>query len=165
MHIIWALINVSAFIALAYLLFRYTSLINKRVGIIPALLFILGIVNMLSSVTPTKSTSDVITINEADTTGLSIQSKNIPLSDNKLSRILLNITYQYDLSKTNINVLGAYTSPSGLVAGTKWESNLINISKKDKNTFTYYVSGSYNWSILGISIYKQTKYFEQDFRL
>lgn len=164
-YLLWALINVAVFIGAFYLFIRYTSLINKRVGVFPALIFILGSLSMLSSASPTKNISDNTIFNETDNQGLSPHSKKFILLDNKLSKIIIGIQYQYDLSKTDITVLSAYTSVSGLIAGTKWESNGIQISKKDKNTFTYNVYGHYKWSILGIQVYTQYKYFEQDFTL
>lgn len=165
LHLVWALINAAAYIGVFYLFIRYTSLINKRIGVFPALIFVLGITTMLSSITPNKNTNDNITINEADTTGFSQKHQYITMVNNKLVRVIISIQYQHDRSKTVTKILSAYTTQSGLVFGTKWKSNGINISKKDNNKFTYHVRGSYIWSILGIPIYVQSKYFKHDFSL
>lgn len=169
-YLLWILINAATLIGAIYLFIHYTRLINKRIGTFPALIFIVAIIGNINSVSSTSpSEHKTVVLNSADNTGYSTELKNIvrteklknvTLAENKLVELKLAIHYRYDSTKKSIIPLNAYTTRSGFVGGINWELDNISVHKTANNTYSYYVHGLYDWRILGLKIYTQSKSFE-----
>ncbi len=57
--------------------------------------------------------------------------------------------------------INAYSGTTGLVMGTKWKSQNINVLKTaNDNKFKYVVYGVIEWKLLGATLYTQTKVYE-----
>lgn len=69
----------------------------------------------------------------------------------------MRIIYGKDKHENTIPT-AAYTSNSGFVAGTKWIPKSIEINKEN-NKYSYSVVGIVEWSLLGTTVYTQSKTF------
>lgn len=161
LYFLWILINAITIIGAFYLFIHYTSLINKRIGTFPALIFIVAIFGSISSVSNTITTKNKsIEFNSADNNAYSTELKNVILAQNKLVTLNLAIHYQNDSTKNTVLPLEAYTVRSGFVGGVNWELDNIFVHKIENNTYSYYVNGLCDWRILGLKIYTQSLSFE-----
>ncbi|NGM73749.1 hypothetical protein [Sphingobacterium sp. SGL-16] len=160
-YLSFCVLNVVSFILLIYYFFKCTSLINKRIGIIPAIIFFFGALSLLSSSLPSETSkkSNDITLNHfSDKAGIP-DFKNIIIDDKEFARLSIDVQYQEFPYAQNVP-LSIGTSFTGLAAGVKWNQRIIDITPIKNNLFQYYVSGEYKWSFLGINIYTQSKRFE-----
>lgn len=166
-YFLWLIINASILFGAIYLFFRYTRLINKRVGTIPAVLFVVFSLSSISSISSanTEMKDKTIIFNTTDSHAYTPKLKAITIDENMLSKILFLIDYQYNTTKTTLIPLRAYTSQSGFIGGIQWVQNDIQINKTSANTISYQVRGEYSWLILGRNIYKQAKNYTGDISL
>lgn len=166
-YFLWMLINATVLFGSIYLFFRYTRLINKRVGTIPAVLFVVFSLSFISSISPENNAmkDKTIIFNTTDSHAYTPKLKAITIDENMLSKILFLIDYQYDTTKTALIPLRAYTSQSGFIGGIQWVQNDIQINKTSANTISYQVTGQYSWRILGMNIYTQDKSYNGDIEL
>lgn len=160
LELIWALLNLSLFVSFIIICFKSAKLIKERVGLLVAIIFVMGSVSLISRPRKEKI-ADVKTdiINPANSEkafkGNSF-FKTITLEDNLISNIKLSVLVgENDLE---VKILDAYCNRSGYVSGTEW--NLTNVHVvNDKNFGNYTVSGTMEWKIFGINVYSESKFF------
>ena len=160
-YLSFCVLNGVSFILLIYYFFKCTSLINKSIGIIPAIIFFLGAPTLLSSFTTSEipEKSNHITLNNPLNAG-GWQHKYTVIDDKQFARLIMSLHYQ-ELNKSQPPLLlSAGSSLNGLVGGVKWNQKSIDFIPTANNSIQYYISGEYKWSFLGINIYTQSKRFE-----
>ncbi|HLS37061.1 MAG TPA: hypothetical protein VK023_02205 [Sphingobacterium bovisgrunnientis] len=164
-YLSWCVLNGVSFILLLYHFFKCTSLINKKIGVIPALIFFIALPSLLSSyhnANQPKETkeSNFITFNKPSNNIGSPYHNYYVIDDKQFARLFISLMYQKSINPQQYTPLSAGTNLSGLVAGVKWKQISLNITPLGNNSFQYHVSGQYEFSFIGIKIYNQSKRFE-----
>lgn len=168
-YLLWSLLNIALGVLFIYLCFKATKLINERIGLLASLVFVFGILAIMSSsriqeaeretskgllTTWEYKPSDSINRN-------STYIMRIDLETNLISKYQLLINYCKDKTGKNIYPLSATVSTTGFVMGTKLKPIFINIKKSDENNkFEYAINVNVNWRLLGADFIYQSKLFE-----
>lgn len=166
-HLIWGLLNLGLLIYFIITCFKLVKVARNHIGGLATIVFVFG---LLSFVSGSKSDSNATKVNQTKTFKFALKD-SIELNSGKFSHIILenNWVTKYDLflnsgkeSTSQKNTpISAYSGTTGLVMGTKWNPQNINILKtSDNNKFKYVVHGIVDWKLLGATIYTQPKIYE-----
>lgn len=160
-YLSFCVLNVISFLLLIYYIFKCTAMINKKIGIIPAVFFFFALPSLLSSFSSSNipKKSNYITLNTSSDKVWTSDRKTIVMEDQKFSKLTLEIQYQETDAIKN-TPLSIGTSQTGLMAGINWLQKSISITPIKDNTYHYDVLGQYEWSFLGLKLYTQTKHFK-----
>lgn len=168
-YLLWSLLNIALGVLFIYLCFKATKLINERIGLLASLVFVFGILAIMSSsriqeAERETSKGHLTTWEYTPADSLDSNSTHImriDLEKNLISKYQLLINYCKDKDGDIIYPLSASVSTTGFVIGTKLKPVLINIKKSDeKNKFEYAIHVNINWRLLGADIIYQSKLFE-----
>jgi len=161
-ELIWGILNIIIFIYFIIICFKSVKIIKEKIGVLAALVFVLGILSFASKQND-KNLADknIDFLNQTNPkkafNGNSF-FQEVKLEDNLSSKIRLSILVG---EKGNeLIILNANCSREGFVSGANWNVENIDIDKqKDKNYCNYFVSGFMEWKILGITLYSERKTF------
>lgn len=156
---IWIIINTVALIAAIYLFYHYTRLIYRRVNAFVAIIFVFLSLNFLGRNVQNNQKTNKIQLN-TNTQSLEAEKfENIVVQDTYLSKIYLSVSYKQEYRTQTTVPLTVESYQSGLLFGRFWEQSHISLQKTSNTEFSYIITGTYDWRLLGISIFKQSKSF------
>ncbi len=167
-YFLWTLLNFGLLVVFIGICFRATKFIKEKLGLVASVIFVFG---LLSFVINSGNKDDVVkkgnsrekdfifkSMTEIEPNTLTY-SDNI-LEKNFLSDINLGVAFGQEKSTKNKVAVDGNSSISGLVGGHKWEPLSLIVNKHPlSNKWTYEVTGSLKWKLLGTTIYSQFKTF------
>lgn len=166
-HLIWGLLNFSLLIYFLIICFKLVKVARNHIGGFATIVFVFG---LLSFVGGPKSDSNAVKVNQTKTFEFALKD-SIELNSGKFSHVILenNWVTKYDLflnsgkeSTSQKNTpISAYSGTTGLVMGTNWKPQNIEVLKtSDNNKFKYVVHGIVEWKLLGATLYTQSKVYQ-----
>lgn len=166
-YLLWGLLNIGLLIFFIVVCFRATKLIRKKIGIIAAIIFILGLLSFIGNPNNgdkkvnSNQTKTFVLHHEDSLIRNSTYLLNIDLGKTLISRYKLYIQYGKNKEgQTNIPI-SAYSYTTGFVSGTNWKPLSISVNQtNDNDKFEYQVDGVVKWSLLGITVYSEPKQWE-----
>jgi hypothetical protein len=129
-YLLWSLLNIALGVLFIYLCFKATKLINERIGLLASLVFVFGILAIMSSSriqeAERETSKGLLTTWEykpADSINRnSTYIMRIDLETNLISKYQLLINYCKDKDGKNIYPLSATVSTTGICNGNKIET-------------------------------------------
>lgn len=167
MYLIWGLLNIGLLIYFLTICFKVTKLIREKMGLFVTVFFVLTLLSFIGnankeSYSKSGNSNQTKTWENTSKDSLNLYMPNlsrIEMENNLVTSYNLEVFYVKD-KNNNIVPKSAYTSNTGLIAGTKWTPILIDINEtNDKNKYSYTVIGVVDWNLLGITFYSQNKSF------
>jgi hypothetical protein len=166
-HLIWGLLNLSLLIYFIITCFKLVKVAKNQIGGFAAIVFVFG---LLSFMFGSKSDINENKLSKTKTFKFAL-GDSLEQNYSKFSHVILenNFVTKYDLfinsgkeitSQKNTPI-SAYSGTTGLVMGTKWKPQNINVLKTaDDDILKYVVYGIVEWKLLGAKVYKQSKVFQ-----
>ena len=166
-HLIWGLLNLSLLIYFIITSFKLVKVAKNQIGGFAAIVFVFG---LLSFVCGSKSDINENKLSKTETFNFALED-SLEQNSGKFSHVILenNFVTKYDLfinsgkeitSQKNTPI-SAYSGTTGLVMGTKWKPQNINVLKTaDDKILKYVVYGIVEWKLLGAKVYTQSKVFQ-----
>lgn len=162
LYLLWALLNIGLLIFFIAICFKAAKLVRKEVGILATIVFVFGLLSF-AGISPNSNEVKSWTFNpQGNLPNNSISyTPPIVLEKTLICNYDLKIAYRQD-KNTNLNVpFKAFSSREGFICGTNWRPFSIIVNKtKDNSKFEYQVGGIIEWSLLGFTIYSQTKWYK-----
>lgn len=161
---LWSLFNIAALVYVVVLCFKATKIIRDKFGVSASILVTIIVLSFLSDPgdadsvgRSTGSSSNRFVFVPADSTIPAETSfKMITLETNRVTTYELGIWYGKDIHGTPFVPIRAFSSAGGLVSGIYWRPESIIVNRmSDDGQFSYIVSGTKIWRLLGISLYHE----------
>lgn len=164
LYLVWALLNIVLFFSFIAVCFKATALIRRNIGTAAAVIFVFGLLSFTNQANSDKDnlephSNQIKTwhfVPEDSLDGNSTWSVRTELEKTLVSTYTLGVKYGKDKELKNYVPISAYTSVTGFQSGTSWNPQSITINRADSN-FSYEVSGTVKWKLLGFTIYEQPK--------
>lgn len=166
-YLFWALLNMALFIAFIVVCFKATRFIREKIGWAASFLFVIGLFAFIGGSNRDKdnlepNSNQIKTWKFTSSSSLdksSGYSVKINLEETLISKYTLGIQYGKDTGHNNIPT-SANTWTTGFESGMSWKPTSIIVNRTDDNhKFEYEVYGTVKWSLLGLTIYHQPKYW------
>ncbi|WP_282334855.1 hypothetical protein [Pinibacter soli] len=149
--------------------FRATKLVREKWGLFASIVFVFGLLSFMGSSNNDKSNKEPNS-NQIKTWKFTPEdsldkkatfSTIVKLEQTLVSDYQLHVTYGQDQQKHLNTPISASAWRTGLVSGTNWKPEFINVNQTDDNTkFEYFVDGTVEWKLLGMTIYSQPKLYK-----
>lgn len=161
-YLFWSLLNLGLLIFFISILFRATQLIREKIGLFASIIFVVGIVSLISFDNDEKDIKPNETKRWEFIPEDSLKNNDIYIIDVELEETLsskYHLSIKYGKSKENLNIpINAVCYHTGFKSGINWKPfNLIVNRTKDNNQFEYHLTGIIKWKLLGITFYTQSK--------
>lgn len=157
-QLIWGILNAAIFIAFILICFQAIRFIREKFGLFACVIFAFGLLSFISKPKDINSEYKKFDLNNKVTKVPNVtngHNKSIVIEDNLTSKMNLSVGY------TEKELLTAQCIREGFVSGTNWHPISIIVNKSTgENQYVYSVYGTLEWSLLGITIYSQSKKFE-----
>lgn len=166
LYLIWAVINIAAYVYFIYVLIISGKLVRQKLGVLAACVFVLGLLSFMNGSDKNSRSKN----NTADTVQKwkQYQSDSLDKNMNMTNWIKVDSNWisSYSLFYTHGKIKGsnqripleASSTMSGLSLGTQWKPYDINMEPlAHKEGFKYTVYGTVDWYLMGIRIYSQEK--------
>ena len=165
-YLLWAFINIGLIILIC---FKGSKYLRQKFGPVAAVIFVLGLLSFVGRSNSDKNNKEQ---NSNQIKTWKFNSKDsldkasnvfmvIDLEKTLISKYSLGISYGKDKQLQNNIPVSAITWISGFESGTSWKPISINVNCTDNNhKFDYEVDGTIKWSLLGITMYSQSKHWK-----
>lgn len=163
LYIIWGILNITALIYFIIICFKSVKIIREKLGFPATLIFIIGLGSFMAGSEKRKIETDTVNLRQPEMDKSRFKGNTygteVPLENNLAAEIHLHITHGENAAGKTL--LSATASRDGFVSGTNWRVQSISVDKiANSNAYSYYVFGSLDWRILGITVYTEAKHFE-----
>lgn len=171
MYLLWTLLNFAIIIFFIVLCFRATKLLREKLGILAAIIFVVGLLSFVTNKkeskgnieSPIKSrqVADFVfeEVRKIDSTTASYVTHTI--ESNTVSFLNMNVMFGREQNTNKTVPVEAGFKITGLLGGHKWAPKEVYILPSSRpGEFAYTVKGSLEWLLLGIPVFSQAKTFE-----
>ena len=165
-HVLWTFLNIGLFLFFFISCIKVTNLLREKLGRFTAAVFVFGLFSFIGNSgngdENTEPNTNQIKTWKFNSENTSITDatyiKDIDLEETLISKLRLGIVYGKD-QQGQLNIpVSANSSTSGLVSGTSWKTESIDINRTvHNNQFQYFVRGIVKWKLLGATVYTQLK--------
>lgn len=166
--LIWAFINVGAFLFFFIIASRAIKLVAEKYGIVASIILVIGLLGLIvnSSANSTNKRMSSRTKSlfvDHNSIGDSYLS-NIRIKDNLISHIDLSAAIGKYKNNDSLVVTDAGAYSYGFSAGYKWETNHVMITPiGGTGKFRYAINATETWALLGVPLYTTSGEFEGEF--
>ncbi len=168
LYIIWAIVNIAIFIFFVFICFRATRLIRERLGLLAAVIFVLGLLSFAARPAYDEDDNKEPGKNEikwrfaSEDSFRNTYAVRVELKKSLIAKYMLFIKYGKDSQNINIPI-NADANVEGIISGTDWKPVGITITQTDNNSkFHYEVFASEKWKLLCVTVITQSKLYEGD---
>lgn len=158
LQLIWGILNISIVIFFIVLCFKAVKHIREKIGLFAAIIFSFCLLSFMGGPKKDYENKKFSFENKKENTPntLETHTTTIILEDNLVSQLKMLVQYN------DKEALSAITTTTGLVSGTNWRTDFININKTNKDNFyRYHVEGVLEWKLAGVVMYSQLLTFEK----
>lgn len=168
LYLIWAIINIAAYIYFFKVLIISGKLVRQKLGVLAACIFVLGLFSFIGvshdkedSLKPGTNDYKMWKLYTDDDRDKNMDMSNwIDLDSNWISHYTLFYKHGLDKGTHQRIPLEANSIMSGMAIGTRWKPYAVNMDPTpDGWHFTYSVRGTVQWYLMGINIYSQDKVY------
>ena len=168
-YLLWALLNIGLFIFFIVICFNATKLIKEKFGVLTSIFFVFGLLSFVGrsnndedNKEPNSNQIKTWKFNSIDSLDKSSNIyMDVELEKTLISKYSLGIGYGKDKQFQNNIPTSANTWTTGFESGTSWKPISIIVNRTDDNNkFEYEVHGTIKWSLLGMTIYSQSKHWK-----
>lgn len=168
LQLIWAFINVGAFLFFIITAIRAIKLVSEKYGFAATMILIIGALGFISG-GMSKSGSSTNKTNFARLPFTFIDRdlvkdqyiSEIKVKDNWISQVQINAMMGKYKDNDSLVAVEASASKTGFTAGYSWETNFIHISKiPGIGQFSYMINSTEKWSLLGVTFYTESRLYE-----
>jgi hypothetical protein len=161
LYLLWSLINIALLVFFIATCFKATKLVREKIGLFASVIFVFGLLSFTSSNNNGNTTElKRWTFNLNNCTVKTPSSfTNVVLENNLISKYELGIRYEKN-NQLNIPI-SAFSSTEGITSGTNWKPVFVNVERtNDNNKFQYFVTGTVEWKLFGLTFYSQPKTYK-----
>lgn len=168
LQLIWAFINVGAFLFFIITALRAIKLVSEKYGLAATLILIIGGIGIMSS----RNGSSAINSNTSNNARLphvymdrsfakDQYFTRTKMKDNWISEIeVLALMGKYK-GNDSLVAVEAKSMLQGFSAGYNWEPHYVEIKPvQGTGQFRYFVNGTEKWSLLGFNFYTESRDYE-----
>lgn len=168
LQLLWAFINVGAFLYFFINASRAIKLISEKHGILASIVLVIGLLGLIFSKSGDAAGNSGISRMKnsfTDRTNLSeTYISTVKIKDNLISHVDLSAVMGKLKNNDSLVVAEAGADHYGFTAGYKWETNDVFVSPvPGTGRFKYSVNATERWSLLGVPFYIKSSDFEGEF--
>lgn len=163
LYLLWGLLNILVWIFVLFSFFRVTRLIREKLGLGVVVIFVVGVIALMSYVSNKnkkhqQKDGETQKWNFRDSNAIRSDYKTVVLEKNWLSKYELGVAISIDSSTKAKSPVYANSYTEGISSGTKWQPiSIILVSKEGTQEDFYHVHGEVYWSLLGITLIRESK--------
>lgn len=170
-EIIWGILNVIVIIYFIIICFKSVRAVRDKLGALASLIFALGLLSFIGKSNEENQGTKTFNLQEENVDPNKFDGNTYLrqlILENKLATNI-ELGVKFGENGAGKKLLSAYTTRTGFVSGTNWVPQMVSVDKSDKSgksgKYNYYVTGTFEWRILGIKLYSENKNFEGEIKL
>lgn len=169
LQLIWAFINVGAFLFFIFTAFRAVKLVAEKYGLAATLILIIGFLGMTFGSNKNAVASNKTNVHLPFTFVERNLSKDqyftrTKVKNNWISRVEMTALMGKSKDNDSLVAIEANAGLYGFSAGYSWETLYVHIYPvQGTSQFRYSIIGTENWSLLGVTFYSVYREYEGDF--